>query len=62
MIIAGHDLDMMVQLCQRCVVIDAGRIVADGPVEQVLAEGRLMYDHGLEVPESLRNANPITCR
>ena len=57
MIIAGHDLDMMARLCRRCVVVDGGKIVADGPAKQVLADGRLMYDHGLEVPPILGKAN-----
>jgi cobalt/nickel transport system ATP-binding protein len=30
-IIATHDLDMILDVCSRTVVVDAGRVVADGP-------------------------------
>ena len=33
---------------------DESRVVADGPVRQVLADAALMEAHGLEVPYSLR--------
>jgi cobalt/nickel transport system ATP-binding protein len=39
--------------CARVLVLDAGRLVADGPTLSVLANGELMNAHGLEVPHSL---------
>ncbi|MBY0528547.1 MAG: energy-coupling factor ABC transporter ATP-binding protein [Gemmataceae bacterium] len=53
-IIASHDLELILQTCTRSLVIDRGRIVADGPARQVLADAGLMEKHGLEVPYSLR--------
>ncbi len=53
-IIATHDLDFALELCQRTLVLDGGQIQADGPVEQVLANSVLMDRHGLEVPWRLR--------
>ena len=53
-IIATHDLDFVLDLCQRALVLDGGKIQADGPVEQVLANPNLMEKHGLEVPWRLR--------
>jgi energy-coupling factor transporter ATP-binding protein EcfA2 len=53
LIIASHDLEMIVELCARTVVLDQGRIVADGPTKQLLADEQLMHLHGLETPHSL---------
>lgn len=52
-LIAGHDLELILETCERALVLDAGRLVADGPVREVLADAVLMEAHGLEVPASL---------
>ena len=52
-LIASHDLEFVLRTCPRVLVLDAGRIVADGPAT-VLADAALMEAHGLEVPWSLR--------
>jgi cobalt/nickel transport system ATP-binding protein len=52
-LISAHDLEMIRETCQRILVLDHGRIVADGPVRKVLADATLMHAHGLEVPHSL---------
>ena len=53
-IIAAHDFEMILETCDRVVVLDKGRQVADGPARQLLADAGLMEAHGLEVPYSLR--------
>lgn len=53
-IIATHDLDLVVELCSRVIVLDGGMIRADGPTRTILSNGRLMEAHGLEVPLRLR--------
>ena len=53
-LIATHDLEMVVALCDRVIVLDGGRIVAQGPTGQVLADETLMLKHGLECPHSLK--------
>jgi len=53
-LIASHDLELILETCQRCLVLDRGRVVAEGPVRQLLADAALMEAHGLEVPYSLR--------
>ncbi len=53
-LIATHDLDLVVELCHRVLVLDAGEIRANGPVRQVLSDPVLMDKHGLEVPYQLR--------
>jgi len=47
MLLASHDLDMVGRLCTRVVVLDAGRIVADGPTAEVLENRTLLETHGL---------------
>ena len=53
-LIASHDLELVVRTCPRVLLLDAGRIVADGLAATVLADAALMEAHGLEVPASLR--------
>ena len=52
-VIAGHDLEMILETCGRTLVIDHGRLMADGPTRTILADAVLMEAHGLEVPHSL---------
>jgi energy-coupling factor transporter ATP-binding protein EcfA2 len=52
-IIATHDLEMVLEVCSRTVLLDAGRVVVDGPSSMVLADSELMLAHGLERPLSL---------
>lgn len=54
-IVATHDLEMVLELCPRTVLLDGGRVVADGPSRTLLADAELMERHGLEVPASVRS-------
>jgi len=47
MLIATHDLDFARQTCSRTIVMDQGRIVADGPTRQILDDESLLIQHGL---------------
>jgi cobalt/nickel transport system ATP-binding protein len=53
-IIAAHDLEMILDTCRRVLVLDQGRLVAEGPTECILRDAALMEAHGLEVPYRLR--------
>jgi cobalt/nickel transport system ATP-binding protein len=53
-IIATHDLNFVVEHCDRVVVLDEGRVQADGPPKSLLADAGLMERHGLEVPMLIR--------
>jgi len=52
-IIASHDLEMILALCQRVLVLDQGRLVASGQTRAILSDEPLMLRHGLEKPHSL---------
>jgi energy-coupling factor transporter ATP-binding protein EcfA2 len=52
-LIATHDLEMALDLCPRALLLDEGRLVADGPTAQLLADRDLIEAHGLEVPPTL---------
>lgn len=50
MLVSSHDLRMVEELFPRMVVMDEGRIVADGSTEELLADEALLEAHGLEKP------------
>lgn len=41
LVVVSHDLPLMERLCNRGVVLDAGRLVADGPVAEAVAHLRV---------------------
>ena len=57
-LIATHDLEFVVEICPRTIVLDGGRIVADGPTRRLLDDEPLMLAHGLERPHILRHSHP----
>lgn len=50
MLISTHDMLMVRELFPRMVVMDEGRIVADGPTELLMNDVALLEAHGLERP------------
>ena len=55
LIIATHDLEFVVDVCSRTVLMDRGKIWADGETKTMLSDSSLMETHGLEVPLSLKS-------
>ena len=53
-VIATHDLEFVVELCDRVIILDEGQVKADGPVREILSDELLIAKHGLEVPWGLR--------
>jgi cobalt/nickel transport system ATP-binding protein len=49
MLIATHDIRMVMELFDRSVIMDGGEVVADGRSDQMLADEALLTAHGLEV-------------
>jgi len=60
-IIATHDLDLVLDLCQRTIVIHEGRVMADGPTGAIFRDNRLMAACRLERPLRLQ-ACPVCGR
>jgi cobalt/nickel transport system ATP-binding protein len=52
-LIASHDLELILEVCDRVVLIDNGRIVADGNPRDIMGNDQLMETHGQEKPHSL---------
>jgi cobalt/nickel transport system ATP-binding protein len=46
-VIVSHDLELVEALCQRVVILDKGQVVADGLTKDILADKKLLADHGL---------------
>lgn len=53
-IIASHDLDLILDVCSRCIVIKEGSVVADGPTSDILSNKALLEENNLELPLSLQ--------
>ncbi len=53
-IIASHDLDLILDVCSRCIVIREGTVAADGPAREILSDRKLLEENNLELPLSLQ--------
>ncbi len=49
-VIATHDLGLVGELCDRVVILDDGRVVAEGLARELLADHALLAAHGLARP------------
>ncbi len=52
-VISSHDLELIIEVCDRVVMLNQGRIVADGTPQEIMSNPSLMEVNGLEVPHSL---------
>ncbi len=48
MLVSTHDMHLVEDLFQRIIIMDGGRVVADGPTSEILHDGDLLEEHGLE--------------
>jgi cobalt/nickel transport system ATP-binding protein len=53
-IIATHDLDMVLDLCERTIVIYKGQVFADGPTIEIFQDQALLAESHLEKPLRLQ--------
>ena len=51
LLIVTHDLPLAAALCERAVLLSGGRIVADRPTLDLLADEPLLAAHDLELPD-----------
>ncbi|MEA3335703.1 MAG: ABC transporter ATP-binding protein [Chloroflexota bacterium] len=50
MLVSTHDMRLVDELFERTIVLDGGRVVADGPTGEIMADVSLLENHGLEAP------------
>ena len=48
MLAATHDMRLVAEAFSRTVILDAGRVIADGPTDEILSDLQLLDAHGLE--------------
>ena len=53
-IVTSHDLDMIWDTCSRAVILNKGKIVADGKVKEILSDKILLENNDLELPLRLQ--------
>ena len=53
-ILTSHDLDMILETCERVILLDEGRIISDGSAAEILNNETLLTAHDLELPLSLQ--------
>ncbi len=53
LLISSHDLEFILEVCDRVLLIDNGELIADGAAKTVMGDRDLMEAHGLEKPHSL---------
>lgn len=51
MLISTHDMHMVREIFPRTIIMDEGRVVADGPSEVLMSDVALLESHGLEMPK-----------
>ncbi|PKN32663.1 MAG: cobalt ABC transporter ATP-binding protein [Deltaproteobacteria bacterium HGW-Deltaproteobacteria-19] len=49
-IIATHDLDLVLDVCERTIVLNGGRVAADGPTAEIFRDEALLMANHLEKP------------
>lgn len=52
-LLVTHDLEMVLEICDRVILMDQGEIITQGKPFELLADKELIEKHGLEVPPSL---------
>lgn len=49
-IIASHDLNMIMDTCDRTILLSGGKVIKDGSTKEILLDKELMEESGLELP------------
>ncbi len=51
--VSSHDLELVLEVCERVILLNQGRIIADGSPQKIMSDRILMENNNLEVPHSL---------
>ena len=51
--ISSHDLELVLEVCERVILLNQGRVIADGSPQKIMSDRILMESNNLEVPHSL---------
>ncbi|MDH4128911.1 MAG: energy-coupling factor ABC transporter ATP-binding protein [Spirochaetota bacterium] len=54
-IIASHDLEFLLELCDKTLLLDEGSIIKYDNTNEIMTNEKLMTEHGLEVPHSIKS-------
>lgn len=55
-LIASHDMEFILETCQRVIIIDSGKAIREGQASEIMSDSELMVKSGLEVPYSFINS------
>jgi len=53
-IVTSHDLDMVLELCERTIVLHEGKVMADGPTLEIFQDDALLNTCRLEKPFAMQ--------
>ena len=52
-VISSHDLELILEVCERVILLNQGRVIADGIPQEIMSDRDLMENNNLEVPHSV---------
>ena len=58
-IVTSHDLEMLLEVCNRVIILNKGIKVADGDILEILTNQELLENNNLDLPISLKNKSEI---
>ncbi len=61
-LLCTHDMDFVLEVCDRCLLLADGKIIADGPTSEILYDRALLEANHLEEPLVLRTHSMLVSR
>jgi cobalt/nickel transport system ATP-binding protein len=58
-ILTTHDLDMALDTCQRLLILNKGKIIADGNSQELLSDRMILEENDLELPLRMQKSNRV---
>ncbi len=53
-LISSHDIEMLIETCDRILLLDNGKLVANDDPNKIFTNERLLMAHGLEMPAAIK--------